>query len=66
MLLFHGNNGFANAPRRYVTRTFPLLFYESKDNDIVNRGCEWHLAFCSFRLTSLKDECFTASNEMAK
>jgi len=24
-LLFHGNNGYANAPQRYNTRTLPVL-----------------------------------------
>ena len=26
LLLFHGNNGFANAPLYYVTRVLPLFY----------------------------------------
>jgi hypothetical protein len=30
ILLFHGNNGYANAPRSYIIRTLPLLLFLNK------------------------------------
>jgi hypothetical protein len=27
LLLFHGNNGYANAPQFYVIRTLPVLYF---------------------------------------
>jgi len=30
LLLFHGSNGYVNAPLRYITCTLPVLFNDSK------------------------------------
>ena len=36
-LVFHGNNGFANVPQCYVTRTLPLVIAQM---DCLLRGTE--------------------------
>ena len=33
MLFFHCNNGYANAPQRYVTRTLRVVYYVQRSGE---------------------------------
>ena len=60
MLLFHGNNGFVNAPRCYVIRALPVWFSLSflKLRFYVLRSSAFYFVAVSSHLRSLAVEPF--------
>jgi hypothetical protein len=45
LLLFHSNNGYANAPQYYVIRTLPFLFCFQRSPPLTG-GLRWASAAC--------------------
>jgi len=58
LLLFHGHNGYANAPECYIIRTLPVLFYTTLIGFISDK----ERVLCAVRTESLSTFQITLRN----